>query len=114
MMWEGEVAHGTSLTIITKGIHMLDSWHIINHVCYGDIDAGADQIIQRGLFGELIYVDMISFDLRWTIFSASKHRRGLTRYTARGRREKLITLIQGKHECFMFEGTFEEDSNDGS
>ena len=27
-------------------------------------------------------------------------------------RDKLITLIQGKHECFMFEGTFEEDSND--
>ena len=23
-------------------------------------------------------------------------------------RDKLITLIQGKHECFMFEGTFEE------
>ena len=54
---ESEVAHGTSLSIITKGIHMLESWHIINHVCYGDIDAEiADQIIQRGLFGELIYV----------------------------------------------------------
>ena len=53
----GESTTGTSLAIITKGIHMLDSWHIINHVCYGDIDAEiADQIIQRGLFGELIYV----------------------------------------------------------
>lgn len=33
-------------------------------------------------------------------------------------RDKLITLIQGKHECFMFEGTcdewlvLKEDSND--
>ena len=54
---ESEVAHGTSLKIIEKGIHILDSWHSINHVCYGDIDAEiADQIIQRGLFGELIYV----------------------------------------------------------
>lgn len=54
---ESEVAHGASLRIIEQGIHMLDSWHIINHVCYGDIDAEiADQIIQRGLFGELIYV----------------------------------------------------------
>ena len=54
---ESEVAHGASLSIITKGIHMLDSWHIIRNVCYGDIDAEiADQIIQRGLFGELIYV----------------------------------------------------------
>ena len=53
----GESTTGTSLGIITKGIHMLESWHIINHVCYGDIDAEiADQIIQRGLFGELIYV----------------------------------------------------------
>jgi len=53
---EGEVAHGTSLSIITKGIHMLHSWNIIRNVCYGDIDAEiADQIIQRGLFGELIY-----------------------------------------------------------
>jgi len=36
---------------------MLHSWNIIRNVCYGDIDAEiADQIIQRGLFGELIYV----------------------------------------------------------
>lgn len=53
---EGEVAHGTSLSIITKGIHMLPSWHIISSVMEGDIDAEiADQIIQRGLFGELVY-----------------------------------------------------------
>ena len=53
---EGEVAHGTSLRIIEQGIHMLDSWHIISSVMQGDIDAEiADQIIQRGLFGELIY-----------------------------------------------------------
>ena len=54
---EGEVAHGASLRIIEQGIHMLDSWHIIRNVILGDIDAEiADQIIQRGLFGELIYV----------------------------------------------------------
>ena len=54
---EGEVAHGTSLRIIEQGIHMLDSWHIVSSVMQGDIDAEiADQIIQRGLFGELIYV----------------------------------------------------------
>ena len=54
---ESQIAYGTSLNVITKGLHMLDSWHIINHVCYGDIDAEiADQIIQRGLFGELFYV----------------------------------------------------------
>ena len=53
---ESEVAHGTSLRIIEKGIHMLDSWHIISSVMQGDIDAEiADQIIQRGLFGELVY-----------------------------------------------------------
>lgn len=53
---ESEVAYGTSLNIITKGIHMLDSWHIISSVMQGDIDAEiADQIIQRGLFGELVY-----------------------------------------------------------
>ena len=54
---ESEVAHGTSLRIIEQGIHMLDSWQIISSVMQGDIDAEiADQIIQRGLFGELIYV----------------------------------------------------------
>ena len=53
---ESEVAHGTSLRIIEQGIHMLDSWHIISSVMQGDIDAEiADQIIQRGLFGELVY-----------------------------------------------------------
>ena len=29
-------------------------------------------------------------------------------------RDELITLIQDKCEEFMFEGTFEEDSTDGS
>ena len=29
-------------------------------------------------------------------------------------RDELITLIQDNCEVFMFEGTFEEDSNDGS
>jgi len=54
---ESEVAHGTSLRIITKGIQLLGSWHIMSSVMQEDIDAEiADQIIQRGLFGELIYV----------------------------------------------------------
>ena len=53
---ESEVAHGTSLSIITKGIHMLEASHIMWSVVQGDIDAEiADRIIQRGLFGELIY-----------------------------------------------------------
>lgn len=52
----GEVAHGASLSIITKGIHMLEASHIMWSVVQGDIDAEiADRIIQRGLFGELIY-----------------------------------------------------------
>ena len=53
---ESEVVYGTSLTIITKGIHMLEASHIMCSVVQGDIDAEiADQIIQRGLFGELVY-----------------------------------------------------------
>ena len=53
---DSAVAYGTSLNVITKGIHMLPSWHIISSVMEGDIDADvADQIIQRGLFGELVY-----------------------------------------------------------
>lgn len=53
---ESEVAYGTSLSVITKGIHMLDPSDILTSVLQEDIDAEiADQIIQRGLLGELVY-----------------------------------------------------------
>lgn len=53
---DSEVAYGTSLNVITKGIHMLPSSYIVTSVMRGDIDAEiADQIIQYGLFGELVY-----------------------------------------------------------
>lgn len=57
--------------------------------------------------------DIISFDFTLDNILSVKAPKGTDPDTLHEAvRDKLITLIQGKHECFMFEGTFEEDSND--
>ena len=61
----------------------------------------------------MIMSDMISFDFTLDNILSVKAPKGTDPDTLHEAvRDKLITLIQGKHECFMFEGTFEEDSND--
>ena len=58
--------------------------------------------------------DMISYDFTLDNILSVKAPKGTDPDTLHEAvRDKLITLIQGKHECFMFEGTFEEDSNTG-
>ena len=61
--------------------------------------------------------DMISFDFTLDNILSVKAPKGTDPDTLHEAvRDKLITLIQGKHECFMIkvriEGTFEGDSND--
>ncbi len=63
--------------------------------------------------GNVDMSDIISFDFTLDNILSVKAPKGTDPDTLHEAvRDKLITLIQGKHECFMFEGTFEEDSND--
>ena len=59
--------------------------------------------------------DMISFDFTLDNILSVKAPKGTDPDTLHEMlRDELITLIQDNCEVFMFEGTFEEDSNDGS
>ena len=59
--------------------------------------------------------DMISFDFTLDNILSVKAPTGTDPDTLHEMlRDELITLIQDNCEVFMFEGTFEEDSNDGS
>ena len=59
--------------------------------------------------------DMISFDFTLDNILSVKAPKGTDPDTLHERlRDELITLIQDNCEVFMFEGTFEEDSTDGS
>tara|TARA_B100000212_G_C27358781_1_gene527184 strand:- start:276 stop:452 length:177 start_codon:yes stop_codon:yes gene_type:complete len=58
---------------------------------------------------------MISFDFTLDNILSVKAPKGTDPDTLHEMlRDELITLIQDNCEVFMFEGTFEEDSNDGS
>ena len=59
--------------------------------------------------------DMISFDFTLDNILSVKAPKGTDPDTLHEMlRDELITLIQDNCEVFMFEGPFEEDSNDGS
>ena len=59
--------------------------------------------------------DMISFDFTLDNILSVKAPKGTDPDTLHEMlRDELITLIQDNCDVFMFEGTFEEDSNDGS
>ena len=59
--------------------------------------------------------DTISFDFTLDNILSVKAPKGTDPDTLHEMlRDELITLIQDNCEVFMFEGTFEEDSNDGS
>ena len=59
--------------------------------------------------------DMISYDFTLDNILSVKAPKGTDPDTLHELlRDELITVIQDNCEVFMFEGTFEEDSNDGS